>query len=176
MLDSKKTLIQKSKEWILSVLIALTVALPVRAFVAEPFVVKGKSMLPNLKPGEYLFVEKITYRFFEPQPGDVVVLVSPLNNKDKYIKRVIAGPGDKVKIADNSLYIWKNKRWEKVTSYSPLPLKDKIYILGKGEYFVIGDNTAHSLDSRVFGPVRKDKIIGKAFLSLWPPDKLGIVE
>jgi len=141
-------------------------------------IVDGPSMEPNFHDGQRLIVNKATYLFSEPERGDVIIFHSPDNKNADYIKRVIGMPGESVLIKDSTVYIRKEDG-------EVLPL-DEPYItsqakkafqgeeIPQGEYFVMGDNRNNSDDSRSGWMLPKENIVGKAWLSVWPPDMWGL--
>jgi signal peptidase I len=162
------------KELLITFLLALIVVIPIRAFLFQPFLVKGQSMEPSFYTGDYLIVDEITYRFRDPKRGEIIVFKYPQNEKQKFIKRVIALPGEEVEIKEEELIV-KNEKGEIV--YSEKNSSNSIFgdlkiKLEKGEFFVLGDNRAHSLDSRYFGKVKKREIIGRVVLRLFPPQRI----
>ncbi len=172
-----KKILMKAKETVSVLFIALAIALPFRFLIAEPFIVKGSSMWPSLQSGEYLVVDKITYRFREPQRGEVVIIKSPIKPGQKYIKRIVGLPGEKIKVFQGGVFIKKGGSWKQISRPEPsLPLGENVQILGPNEYFVLGDNTSNSLDSRYFGPVPRKNIIGRAWIALWPPSSFGLIK
>ena len=159
-------------------IISLAIILPVRYFLIQPFYVKGASMEPNFYDHEYLIIDEISYRFNEPQRGDIVVFKYPKDQKQYFIKRVIGRPGEKVKIQDNGVYVNGTKLNE---TYLPpsietvLPLRGYGDItLGPDEYFLLGDNRGESLDSRIFGPVKQELIIGRTWIRGWPFNRITV--
>lgn len=157
--------------------IAFIIVAPIRYFLFQPFIVKGESMSPNFESGDYLIVDEISYRFFDPQRGDVIVFVwpNPVNSNDKsqrFIKRVIGLPGETINIADGKVEITKDGKTTILTEkYLPDNFKtyrDKNITLKAYEYFVLGDNREYSYDSRDWGVVPRANIIGKAFLRIFP--------
>lgn len=159
----------------------LVLGLIFRAFVLQPFVVDGNSMEPNYHNQEYLLVNMMTYRFYSPQRGDVIIFQSPKNPVEDYIKRIIALPEEKVEITNEEIYINGQILVEdylpqdQITSIelSASPFQK---ILGKDEFFVMGDNRQHSSDSREWGPVPKKNIIGRAWLVVYPIQDAGLVK
>lgn len=152
---------------IFEILIILIFLLPIRLFVFEPFFVKGSSMEPNYYSFDYLLVDKLTYRFINPQRGDVIVFHPPFDNKIYYIKRIIGLPGEKVVIKDSKIFIYNSEHpegFELKEDYlkNHYTNGNKEIILGQDEYFVLGDNREVSSDSRSWGPVKRERIIGKA--------------
>ncbi|MBU2578939.1 signal peptidase I [Patescibacteria group bacterium] len=160
------------------VILALAIALPIRYFIFQPFVVQGASMEPNFQQGNYLIVDEISYRFHSPQRGEVIVFKYPQNPSVKFIKRVIGLPGEKIKFENNKIIVI-NQQGESIVLNEKnyleelIFLTDKEFIVPKGQYFVLGDNRLHSYDSKNWGAVPKDNIIGKVFLRLFPIAKIS---
>ena len=141
-------------------------------FIAQPFLVQGASMEPNFYDGNYLIVDEITYRFRDPVRGEVVVFTNPNNESEFYIKRVIGLPGERVEIDGEVVYIDGEQFKE---DYLPKDIEFDSHVsfdLKEGEYFVMGDNRSHSYDSRSWGPLDKEKIVGAVRLRFWPPTEL----
>jgi len=123
-------------------------------------------MFPNFKDGELLLTEKVTYRIYKPQRGDVIVFKAPGSRNVDYIKRIIGLPGEEVKITEGEIFINGEKLDE---SYEMQVSDGDIDVnLPKEEYFVMGDNRGASSDSRAFGPIKKGSIRGKTWLVYWP--------
>lgn len=158
--------------------IALLIVIPVRWFIAQPFIVSGASMENTFHTDEYLIIDQLSYYFEEPQRGDVIVFRYPKDPSKFFIKRVIAIPGDHIDI-QGSVVKLTDKDGKEVTLKEPYiksmaentSLTEK---LGDREYFVMGDNRDASSDSRVWGILNKDKIIGRAFLRLLPFSKMDL--
>ncbi len=166
-------------ELIKIVLIALVVIIPIRYFLFQPFYVRGASMEPNFYDNEYLIVDEITYRFSEPERGDVIVVKVPEKQSDFLIKRIIGLPGETLEIKDGHLIIYNDQNI-KGSILSEDYLKEGISTAGykkveinEGEYFIMGDNRPVSLDSRSFGPLDGDNIVGRAWLRVWPFDEFS---
>jgi signal peptidase I len=161
------------KEIFQTVILALLIVLPIRLFIFQPFIVKGQSMEPNFKDGNYLIIDELSYKFREPKRGEVIVFKNPKNPSQKFIKRVIGLPGEKVLIEDGKITIFRGEKSQVLdeSSYLNFPWTggNLEVSLGENEYFVLGDNRSHSFDSRYFGPLPKNYIIGRVLLSLWPP-------
>ncbi len=162
------------------VVISLIIVIPVRYFLIQPFYVKGASMEPNFYDYEYLIIDEISYRFNEPRRGEVIVFRNPLNSRQYFIKRTIALPGERIKIAEGEIIIFNQEYPEgkKLDENSYLPFIDVQGTLGQidmtlkdEEYFVLGDNRNSSLDSRSFGPVNRRDVIGKVWIRGWPFDR-----
>ncbi|MFH0804638.1 MAG: signal peptidase I [Patescibacteria group bacterium] len=156
------------------VLIALAVIIPIRYFLFQPFYVRGASMEPNFYDSEYLIVDEITYRFSQPARGDVVVVKVPDRRGEFLIKRVIGLPGETVEIRDGGVYLATAAHPDGVLLHEPYldPILQTYgnhkVALGPAEYYVLGDNRPVSMDSRVFGPLGRDYIVGRAWLRVWP--------
>ena len=152
--------------------ISLVIIIPVRYFLIQPFYVKGASMEPNFYDHEYLIIDEISYRFDHPQRGDIVVFKYPKDTKQYFIKRVIGLPGERVKIDDNKIYIngtVLNEAYLSSETETVLALRGYGDVtLDKDEYFLLGDNRSQSLDSRTFGPVKREYIVGRTWLRGWP--------
>jgi signal peptidase I len=158
-------------------LIAAAVIIPVRIFIAQPFIVSGKSMYPTFKNGEYLIVDELTKRTSGYERGDVVILRYPNDPSEFYIKRVIGLPGEIVSLSGGVTEITKPDG-TKITldeSYVKNPKNDSLSRkLSDTEYFVMGDNRAQSSDSRSWGPVPARLMDGKALLRLFPPTRIEL--
>lgn len=141
----------------------------VHYFVATIFVVEGISMAPNLQDGEYLVVDKISYLLKKPERGDVAVLRFPGRLQEKYIKRIIGLPNETIEIKDSHIFI--NGLKLLTEEYLAPYLKtepDMTVFLSKNEYFVLGDNRENSNDSRFWGTLPSENLIGRAVFILYP--------
>jgi len=173
---------EKVREWVESIVIAFILAMVVRTFIVQAFKIPTGSMEPTLKPGDRILVNKFIYRFKEPERGDVIVFRYPLDPKRDFIKRLIAKPGEIVKIENGYIYI----NGEKIDNH---PIIKQIYYYNRGtygnspqgtkvpedSYFVLGDNSAFSQDSRYWGFVPRRYILGKALIIYWPIQRMGII-
>ena len=158
------------------VIIALVIVIPIRYFVFQPFFVRGQSMEPNFYHGDYLIVEKISFRFREIQRGEVIVFRRSEFGA-AFIKRVIGLPGETIKIRDGTVYLQGQALDESV--YLPENLRttgDLEIVLGENEFFVLGDNRDASLDSRKWGALSGEGIIGRVHLRLWPMNAFALIE
>jgi signal peptidase I len=156
-------------ELIKIVIIALLIVIPIRYFFFQPFIVKGQSMEPNFENGNYLIVDELSYRFRDPQRGEVVVFHYPKNLSQRFIKRIIGLPGEKIEIKEGQVLV--NGKIFDESAYLPpgLQTPGNIQIsLGENEYFVLGDNRLFSFDSRQWGVLPRKDIIGRVYFRAWP--------
>ena len=159
-------------ETVKTLVLAILIVLPIRYFIFQPFFVQGSSMYPNFEDGDYLIVDETTYRFRDPQRGEVIVFKYPKDTSQLYIKRIIGLPGESVEIQDNEIIITDNSGKQVLEeTYVPLDNKTlgniKVNLSGD-EYFVLGDNRMFSSDSRRWGALPRGNIIGKAYFRAWP--------
>lgn len=169
-------------ELIKIIVISLIIILAVRYFLIEPFYVKGASMEPNFFDHQYLVIEKVSYRFDKPQRGDVVVFRYPADPKQFFIKRVVGLPGEHVRIKNGRVYLAAANSEQIIPEdYIPSVTKTELplrgygdVVLGSDEYFLLGDNRTESLDSRVFGPVKRDFVVGRTWIRGWPFNQIKI--
>jgi len=162
--------------WLRDLVISVAVSTFIIIFLYQPVRVEGTSMLPVLEDQDRLFVNKLAYRVGEIHRGDVVVFLYPHDHQKSYIKRVIALPGDDLKIDHGNVFVNGKKLQEK---YVPLRFEDSRTlpetVIPDHEYFVMGDHRSISSDSRDFGPVDRDLIYGKAAFVYWPMEQVGVV-
>ena len=148
-------------------------------FIMQPNQVKGASMEPTFYSGDYIFTSKVTYKFRTLNRGDVVVFKSPKNPDIEYIKRITGLPGDKVRIATSNVYVngvLINEPYisDKTSLWDGGYVKENDELtIPSDEIFVMGDNRPRSSDSREFGPVKIDSIIGQVFFRYFPLNKMG---
>jgi len=159
-------------------LIALLIVIPIRMFVAQPFIVSGASMEETFQSGEYLIVDQVTYHFHNPDRGDVVVFRYPRDPSKFFIKRVIAIPGDTITIDNNVVTITNAENPDGFVVNEPYIAAMNsagrlTETLGDREYFVMGDNRDFSSDSRAWGVLQEERIVGRAFLRLFPPQSFS---
>jgi signal peptidase I len=186
--QSKPVIVPKKKnsfreevwETVRFLLISFAVVIPLRIFVAQPFIVSGASMDPTFYNGQYLIVDELSYNIGNPDRGDVVVFKYPKNPSQYFIKRIIGLPGETVSIDASGYVSIKDKdgavKLKLTEPYVAYPKDDvSLRTLGDGEYFVMGDNRAGSFDSRAWGPVPRNLIVGKAFLRLFPLNSLSVL-
>jgi signal peptidase I len=162
--------------WSRDLVISVAISVFIILFLYQPVRVEGTSMLPMIEDQDRLFVNKFAYRFQDIQRGDVVVFLYPHDHTKSYIKRVIALPGDDLRIDHGTVWVNGVALQE---SYVPLKYQDDRsqpeMTIPQGEYFVMGDHRSISSDSRDFGPVAKPLIYGKAAFVYWPMDQAGVV-
>ncbi len=151
-------------------------------FVAQPHKVSGRSMVPTFMDGDYIFTDKLSFRLREPTHGDIIVLKNPRDESQDFIKRIIVVPGDTIKVENNSIYVNGQKLNE---DYLPkaTPTRSGSFLnegveitAGPNQYFVIGDNREHSSDSREWGGVTKEEIVGRVFFRYFPLNSFGLVK
>jgi signal peptidase I len=162
--------------WVRDVMVSVVIAVFIILFLYQPVRVEGTSMLPMLEDQDRLFINKWAFRFEKIHRGDVVVFLFPQDQTKSYIKRVIALPGDDLRI-DHGTVIVNGKALKE--SYVPFRFEDDRsqpeMVIPKDEYFVMGDHRSISSDSRDFGPVDRKLIYGKAAFVYWPMDQAGVV-
>jgi signal peptidase I len=188
-------------ELVMIVAVALGLALGIQAFLVKPFRIPSESMVPTLEIGQRVLVDRVSFRFGDPGRGDVVVFKPPAGadtnscgvrhqsdtacpeptddrSETNFIKRVVAVPGDRLKVVDGSVYINGERQQEPFARLDPdcgiCNLPGEIQI-PDDHYFMMGDNRGESADSREWGPVPKKWIIGKAFMTYWPPGRIGLL-
>lgn len=160
-------------------IIALLIVVPVRYFIAQPFIVSGASMENTFHTGEYLIIDQVTYEFHDPERGDVIVFHYPKDPSKFFIKRVIALPGETIDIQGDVVKLVAQDGTE--TTLTEPYIKSMAEntslteTLGEREYFVMGDNRDASSDSRVWGVLNKDKIVGRALFRLFPFSKASVL-
>jgi signal peptidase I len=155
--------------------LALLIVFPVRMFIAQPFIVSGASMEDTFHTGEYLIIDQVSYHLDDPKRGDVIVFRYPQDPSKFFIKRIIGLPGDTVNIVGDTVTVTPPES-ETMTLDEPYIKSmakntNLTETLGDREYFVMGDNRDASSDSRVWGVLQKEKIVGKAFVRLFPFDE-----
>jgi signal peptidase I len=148
----------------------------VRPVIAAPFYVGSESMVPTLMVWDRILINKLAYDFVEPQRGDIVLFESPEGRAEPLIKRVVGLPGDTIEVRAGTLYVNGRRQREPYVSdhlrnmqspYDPTEVPE-------GHYFMMGDNRGNSADSRVFGPVPEENLIGEALFRFWPPSRVGV--
>ncbi|HEY2499694.1 MAG TPA: signal peptidase I [Candidatus Angelobacter sp.] len=164
------------RTWMRDLFFSVVVSFFIILFVYQPVKVEGGSMEPGLEDQERIFINKLVYRFESIERGDIVVFRYPRDTRKSFIKRVIALPGDHIRIAYGHVYVNDEQLPE---PYVPSDFLDaKSYpemVVPRNAYFVLGDHRSMSNDSRDFGPVMRRYIYGKAVFGYWPMEKLGIL-
>ncbi len=160
-------------------IIAVVIVFPIRLFIAQPFIVAGASMVPTFENGEYLIVDELTYRFNDPQRDDVIIFRYPRDPSKFFIKRIIGLPGEIVHIEGKTITIFNSEHKDGLTLVEPYVARmdDSVSLtqqLNEHEYFVLGDNRDASSDSRVWGVLERDLIVGRALLRLLPLTALEV--
>jgi signal peptidase I len=162
--------------WLRDLMVSIVVSAFIIIFLYQPVRVEGTSMLPVLEDQDRLFINKIAYRMGKIERGDVVVFLYPHDHSKSYIKRVIALPGDDIRIDQGRVFVNGKQLKER---YVPLRYTDdrsqSERVIPPGEFFVMGDHRSISSDSRDFGPVERDLIYGKAAFVYWPMTQMGVV-
>ena len=199
--DKRKRSLNSALEFVLIVVVALGLALAIQAWVVKPFRIPSGSMEPTLHIGQRVLVDRVTGHFGDPGRGDIVVFHPPKGSESNgekcgvprpsneacpvgtkaradtnFIKRVVAVPGDRLKIMDNHAYVNGKRQADGFANLTPCTdvcnLQKQITV-PPGQFFMMGDNRGQSDDSRDWGPVPKKWIIGEAFFTYWPPDRIG---
>ena len=179
----KETLKRETKEWVQSIAVALLLTLVIRTYVVQAFKIPSGSMRPTLLEGDKLFVNKFIYRFGPPKRGDIIVFRYPRDPKKDFIKRLVAFEGETVEIRHGKIVV-DGKAFEDERTFGrfyyynhdPFGGPDEGTKVPQDAYYVLGDNSASSTDSRFWGFVPKKNLVGKAFFRWWPPRRIGRIE
>lgn len=167
-------------DWIKTILTAFLIALVLKLFIVDATRVSGKSMLNTLHHDDMLMVNKIGKHFTSYKRGQIVILDAPDYPNRLYVKRVVGIPGDTISLKDNKVYLNGEELQEPYTSVDyTLPENGGLeWQLSENEYFVMGDNRLEgaSNDSRNFGPITKDEIVGHAFFRIYPFSDFGLID
>ena len=171
---------QKAKYWVLdtleSILVAGILALIIRTYVIQTSVVPSGSMIPTLEINDRLFVNKFIYRFKQPKRGDIVVFSSPMHDGKDYVKRCIGMPGETLEMRQGIVYIDGK---ELVLPGINIQRDDSFFgpvYIPKGCYLMLGDNRSNSYDSRYWGFVKEEDVLGEALFTFWPFDRMRVLE
>jgi signal peptidase I len=162
------------------VLVALAIVIPIRFFILQPFTVRGASMEPNFHDNEYLIIDEISYRLHPPRRGDVVVLHNPSLTTEFFIKRVIGLPGERVVVTDGTVRVFQKDGTGGLideSAYLPagrVTFGDIDVTLASDEVYLLGDNRPASLDSRSFGPIKLNELVGRTAIRAWPITKAAV--
>jgi len=198
--DCKRQITESKKksaisDWIESIVVAFILAMLIRTFIIQPFKIPSGSMRPTLLEGDHIFVNKFIYGLRiplvgkrlilwglkSPQRGDVIVFIYPQDHKKNFIKRLIAFGGEKVKIKEGKIYIngqaLEDGVFGQIYYYNRgLYGNEQEIIVPQNCYYVLGDNSFSSQDSRYWGFVPDENILGKAFLIFWPPFRIRLIK
>lgn len=163
-------------------ILALVIILPLRLFIAEPFIVSGSSMFPTFQNKDYLIVDKLTYDIATPKRGDVIVFHYPKDTSQFFIKRIVGLPGEKVQVESGGVILYNNDHPDGMRLDEPYLTsqditfgKADVVTLGSDEYFVLGDNRLASSDSRAWGILPKNDIVGRALIRLFPVNDAKVI-
>ncbi|MBE2239414.1 MAG: signal peptidase I [Caldilineaceae bacterium] len=164
------------RELVETVVLSLIIFLLIRQ-VVQNYRIENHSMEPNFYEGQFVLVNKLAYRLGTPTRGDVVVFHNPRNTNEDYIKRIVGVSGDTVEVRDKTVFINGQALPEDFTHF-PIPPGEFVgpIVVGDNQLFVMGDNRPNSSDSRVFGPIDQDLVVGQAWLRIWPLNVFGIVQ
>lgn len=158
-------------------IISIAIVVPLRIYVAQPFIVQGSSMDPTFETGNYLIVDQLSYHFDDPERGEVVIFRYPQNPSKFFIKRVVGLPNERVSLENGAIVIYNGKHPDGFTlddSFITHQSRETLMVdLASDEYFVVGDNRTSSSDSRLWGALEEKYIVGRAFLRLFPLQNLG---
>lgn len=166
------------RDFLRFIIISAVIIIPIRTWVAQPFLVRGASMEPTFDDGEYIIIDELSYYFRSPERGEVLVFRYPEDPSKFFIKRVIGLPGETIEIRDNKIFLVKDKERTQLKEEfleGVLTTPDQITTLKEGEYFMMGDNRLFSSDSRRWGTLPENLIVGRAFLRLWPPSSINFL-
>lgn len=164
-------------------LIAMAIIIPIRYFLVQPFFVRGVSMEPTFEDGEYLIIDQLSYRFREPTRGEVIVFRYPLRPSQFFIKRIVGLPGERVRVDNGQIVIQNETHPQGVvldeSQYLPNDLRTGGQVdiqLGVDEFFVLGDNRPASSDSRAWGTLHRDEIMGRTWIRAYPLDRINMFD
>lgn len=162
-------------DWTETILVALFLALIIRTWVMQTSVVISGSMIPTLEINDRIFVNKFIYNFREPQRGEIILFKAPLDPSKEFVKRLVGLPGEIITVRNGDIMI----NGKLLPALSPLIRKDQVNFgpvkIPAGSYFFMGDNRANSADSRYWGFVKKEALIGQAFFTYWPPTHIRLL-
>jgi signal peptidase I len=173
--SSGRKMVRFLREVLETILPAILIALLINVFVGQATRVEGQSMEPSLHTDQRLVVEKVSYRFHGPQRFDIVVLRLPSQGDELLIKRVVGLPGETVEIRDGDVYINGEPLDEPFLDVETRPGRQGTVTVPPLHVYVMGDNRNHSNDSRSFGPIPIENIVGRAWISYWPLENVGVV-
>ena len=171
------------KEWVEPIVIAIVLALIIRTFVVQAFKIPTGSMRTTLIEGDRILVCKFIYKFTQPKRGDVIVFISPEDKKKDFIKRLVGLPNENIQISNGAILINNNPAEEgsilKKQHYynrGDFGMDGQSVTVPNDAYYVLGDNSISSRDSRYWGFMPKKFLLGKAFLIYWPPNRIRVIK
>jgi len=178
--DPRRWLFEKWKNWGEPLVIAAILAIVIRTFIFGPYKIPTGSMKPTFMEQDKIFVDKLSYRFHEPERGDIIVFKYPLDRKKDFVKRLAGLPGESIEIRKGVLLVngkpMTDPPFSRNTYYNvedwQYGKSGQVIQVPEGHYFALGDNSAHSADSRQWGFVPKKDLVGKAFMIWWPPKRV----
>jgi len=170
-------------EWVEAFAIAFIIAMVLRTFVVQAFKIPSGSMRPTLVEGDRIFANKFIYRFNDPKRGDIVIFKYPEDPKKDFVKRLVGLPGDIVEIKDGRLVVnggvldepsvFRENRYYNKGEYGE---PGRAIEVPEGSYYMLGDNSMNSRDSRYWGFVKRKMILGRAIVIWWPPSRLRMLK
>lgn len=176
----REWLLREAREWAEALIVALLLTLVIRTFVVQAFKIPSSSMHPTLMKGDKLFVNKFIYHFREPERWEIIVFKYPEDPKKDFIKRVVGLGGESLEIRDGGIWIDGVRQnppedisWAVYYNQEPFGGSGQRVVIPKGTYYVLGDNSLSSRDSRYWGFVPKKNLVGKAFIRWWPLLRIG---
>lgn len=178
--ENKISFGSKVADFIQTLVVFAAILSAVYLFVAQPHKVSGSSMVPNFHNGDYIITDKVSYHFSAPKRGDIIVLKNPRDTAIDFIKRIIGIPGEKIMISGGKVYVngkILNENYLDARLFTPSGAflqEGQEITIAQDQYIAIGDNRTASSDSREWGFVSKDKIIGKVFLRYLPVNAFRI--
>ena len=168
--ESERSALALLREVIETILLTLVIFVVINTLTSR-FRIEGPSMNPTLHEGQYLIINKLIYKLHAPERGDIIVFHHPQNSERDLIKRVVGLPGEEIHVREGQVYIDGVLLEEPYLAYSGG--RSARYTLGEDEFYVLGDNRPNSDDSRSWGALQKDQIVGKVWVSYWPPSDWG---
>lgn len=177
----RQSFARQAIELVVMLAIAFVLASVVRTFLVQPFIIPTGSMIPTIEIGDRVLADKLSYRFKEPEPGDIVVFPDPTGENPTLIKRLIAKEGQVIDIHDGKLFVDDVEQVEpyvhgKVTEVAPGSEGNYPFTVPDGMVWLMGDNRPNSGDSRYFGPQPLSSIYGRGFVTYWPPSHMGALK
>ncbi|MEE1086086.1 MAG: signal peptidase I [Schaedlerella sp.] len=179
-MEKENGVVKELLSWIIYILVVVGISFVIVTFVGQRTKVQGSSMETTLHDGDNLIVDKISYRFREPERYEIIVFPYQYQENTYYIKRIIGLPGETVQILDGYVYINGVMLDEHYGAevMNLAGIAEEPIVLGEDEYFVLGDNRNHSADSRdpSVGVLKRENLMGRAFVRIWPLGSAGLIE